>query len=300
MFKLLNDIVIFIRNLIILIAILRFFGYTLAQTENVNVEFPETVVSERLGSICIYVPKTAADEMATNNPTVTWDVIVRKLLVSQGVTEGMSHLLKYDDYPSLFKMKSRCDYNIYVVDGDSQTINTEYAVQLLLNKWLCTEYNFDVYFYEQQQNHYLHYTDVGTCAAVACPLDSETLGIGCVSNDITTYETVSDDSAFIDLVDGVRYRMNISTNAAGCYYEDCEIIGTDPSAYLVIATKSQQVRSFDDDLDPISQNMKGRAARFNFKKWWDLFYKVVQVVNQIVQGMSKRVSNSNYMQQYYK
>lgn len=298
MLRELTELVILIRNIIILYTILKFFGYVNCQTESVNVELSETVTSEKLGSICFYVPQSAINELSGNNQNPTWDVIMKRLLVSQGIPMELSHIVPYTGSDNLVELKSKCDYNIYIINSDALT-NIDYTLQRLMNVWRCTVYNYNAYFYEQKPGHYLHYIDKDSCSAVACPLDDTTLGIGCVSNNLNTYEKLSDDSAYIDTIDGVKYRMNISTPSAQCSYEDCELLYADKSSYVILASATQSIKITDTDLNPLTLDNNLNLSRFNFRKWWDIFYKIIQLTNNIIQGMSKR-SDESYMYVLYR
>lgn len=280
----LNDLVILIRNIIILIAILRIFGYA-EITENVDVELSDTAIADRRGTVCLYVPNKAATELAKNNAKPTWQEILNQLFITQGIPLGDVKYILYTEVDELFQLKSRCNYNLYVVHGPD---DLSYTAQLLLNKWECTDYNFNVYYYEQQERHYLKFKSSGTkCAAVACPIDSTTLGIGCVSTDVKTYELVTQSDAFIDLIDQQRYRMNITgTQAVNCHYQDCKLVGPDYSSYLIVASTESYFRNVDGDLDPLTP-AGARMSRINFKQWWQVFYQIVQMVNNIINQMTK-------------
>lgn len=285
MFAVLNDLVVLIRNIIILIAVLRFFGYA-QYTENIDIELSDTALAEKRGTICLYIPTAAATELGKNNAKPTWQEILNQLFLTQGILMGDVTYIQYNEVNELFQSKTRCNYNIYVVHGPD---DLSYTAQLLLNKWECVKYDFNIYYYEQQKGNYLKFKGSGVnCNAVACPVDISTLGIGCVSTDANTYELVTQNDAFIDLIDQQKYRMNITgTQSINCYYEDCKLIGPDYSSYLIVASTESYFRNVDGDLDPLTP-AGARMTRINFKKWWQVFYQIVQIINDLVNRMTKK------------
>lgn len=279
-----NDLVVLVRNIIILIAILRFFGYA-KLTEDINVELSDTALADRRGTVCLYIPEAAVTALAKNNAKPTWQEILNQLFVTQGIPIGDMTYTQYKDVNELFQSKSKCNYNLYIVHGPD---DLSYTAQLLLNKWECTKYDYNVYYYEQQEGNYLKFKGSGTsCTAVACPIDPTTLGIGCVSTDTNTYESVTQSDAFIDLIDQQKYRMNITgAQAINCYYENCKLIGPDYSSYLIVASTESYFRNVDGDLNPLTP-ASARMSRINYKQWWQVFYQIVQVINNILNQMTK-------------
>jgi len=56
----------------------------------------------------------------------------------------------------------------------------------------------------------------------------------------------------------------------------------------------------DITADPNTAPQTERMMRINWKKWWQVFYTVVDYVNQIIQAMSKRSRSLNSAAFYYR
>ncbi len=56
----------------------------------------------------------------------------------------------------------------------------------------------------------------------------------------------------------------------------------------------------DITADPTTNPQIERMMRVNWKRWWQVFYTIVDYINQIVQVMSKRSRSLNSAAFYYR
>nr|ATE46289.1 outer capsid protein [Porcine rotavirus C] len=243
-------------------------------------------------SLCIYFPNAAigspgpgkADGLLNDN---NYAQTLAALFETKGLPKGsviFKTYTKTSDFINSVEMT--CSYNLVIIpDEPTNSEAIEQIAEWILNVWQCDDMNLDIYTYEQLNNNNLWAAFGDDCDVSVCPLDSTMNGLGCSPASTETYEVVSNDTqlALIDVVDNVRHRIQM--NQINCELKNC-VKGEARlnTAIIRVSTSS----SFDNSLSPLNNGQTTRSFRINAKKWWKIFYTIVDYINTIIQTMSPR------------
>nr|WRI53388.1 VP7 [Rotavirus A] len=261
------------------------YGINLPITGSMDTPYANSTTSETFltSTLCLYYPNEAATEIAD----AKWTETLSQLFLTKGWPTGSVYFKGYADIAS-FSVEPQlyCDYNIVLMkyDGNLQLDMSELA-DLILNEWLCNPMDITLYYY-QQTDEANKWISMGTsCTIKVCPLNTQTLGIGCTTTDINSFETVANAEklAITDVVDGVNHKLDVTTNT--CTIRNCKKLGPRENV-AVIQVGGPNI--LDITADPTTAPQTERMMRINWKRWWQVFYTIVDYVNQIVQVMSKR------------
>lgn len=248
-------------------------------------------------SLCIYFPSSAvgtpgpnkADGLINDN---NYAQTLAALFETKGFPKGsviFKTYAKTSDFINSVEMT--CSYNIVIIPDDlTHSEAIEQIAEWILNVWKCDDMNLDIYTYEQIGKDNLWAAFGEDCDVAVCPLDTTMNGIGCTPASTETYEVLSNDTqlALIDVVDNVRHRIQVTSttpNQIQCKLKNC-IKGEARlnTAIVRISTSS----SFDNSLSPLNNGQTTRSFKINAKKWWKIFYTIVDYINTFVQSMTPR------------
>uniref|UniRef100_P33492 Outer capsid glycoprotein VP7 n=2 Tax=Rotavirus A (isolate RVA/Human/-/RK9/XXXX/GXP[X]) TaxID=33722 RepID=VP7_ROTH9 len=273
------------------------YGVNLPITGSMDTPYINSTVSESFltSTLCIYYPNDVTNQITDNK----WKDTLSQLFLTKGWSTGSVYFKEYADLAS-FSVNPRlyCDYNIVLMkyDGNSQLDMSELA-DLILNEWLCNPMDVKLYYYQQtdEANKWISMGD--SCTIKVCPLNSQTLGIGCSTTDPTTFEEVASIEKLVitDVVDGINHKLDVTT--ATCTIRNCKKLGPRENVAIIQVGGSNIL---DITADPTTAPQTERMMRINWKKWWQVFYTIVDYVNQIVQVMSKRSRSLNSAAFYYR
>nr|AFV27494.1 outer capsid protein VP7 [Porcine rotavirus A] len=273
------------------------YGINLPITGSMDTPYTNSTMSETFltSTLCLYYPKEASTQIADDK----WKDTLSQLFLTKGWPTGSVYFKEYTDVAS-FSVDPQlyCDYNIVIMkhDGNSQLDMSELA-DLILNEWLCNPMDISLYYY-QQTDEANKWISMGTsCTIKVCPLNVQTLGIGCLTTDPTTFEEVAsaEKLAITDVVDGVEHKLDVTTTT--CTIRNCKKLGPRENVAVIQVGGSNIL---DITADPTTAPQTERMMRINWKKWWQVFYTIVDYVNQIVQVMSKRSRSLNSAAFYYR
>ncbi|ABF29537.1 VP7, partial [Rotavirus A] len=167
------------------------YGTNLPITGSMDTPYMNSTMSETFSTstLCLYYPNEAATQIADDK----WKDTLSQLFLTKGWPTGSVYFKEYTDVAS-FSVDPQlyCDYNIVLMkyDGNSQLDMSELA-DLILNEWLCNPMDIALYYYQQtdEANKWISMGD--SCTIKVCPLNTQTLGIGCSTTDPTTFEEVA-------------------------------------------------------------------------------------------------------------
>nr|ABQ00956.1 VP7 [Bovine rotavirus A]QDM35336.1 VP7 [Rotavirus A] len=246
-------------------------------------------------TLCIYYPTIASNDLADPD----WKNTVSQLFLTKGWPMGSVYFNEYVNIaefsinPQLF-----CDYNIVLMKYESDLeMDMSELADLLLNEWLCNPMDVTLYYY-QQTDEANKWISMGTsCTIKGCPLNTQTLGIGCLTTDTSSFETVAGNEKLVitDVVDGVSHKLDV-TNVT-CTIRNCKKLGPRENVAVV---QIGGANILDITADPTTAPQTERMMRVNWKKWWQVFYTIVDYINQIVKVMSKRSRSLNSAAFYYR
>nr|BCU08707.1 polyprotein [Bovine rotavirus C] len=243
-------------------------------------------------SLCIYFPNSAVGQpgpgksdglINDNNYAQTLAV----LFETKGFPKGSVNFNTYTKLSDFINsIEMTCSYNIIIIPetlANSETI--EQVAEWVLNVWKCDNMNVDIYTYEQvgKDNFWAAFGD--DCDVAVCPLDTTMNGIGCTPASTETYEVLSNDTqlALIDVVDNVKHRIQL--NQVTCKLRNC----VKGEARLNTAiVRISNLSSFDNSLSPLNNGQKTRSFKINAKKWWKIFYTIIDYINTFIQSMTPR------------
>nr|WGG26277.1 VP7 protein [Porcine rotavirus A] len=272
------------------------YGINLPTTGSMDTPYTNSTMSETFlaSTLCLYYPNEASTQIADDK----WKDTLSQLFLTKGWPTGSVYFKEYTDVAS-FSVDPQlyCDYNIVIMkyDGNSQLDMSELA-DLILNEWLCNPMDISLYYY-QQTDEANKWISMGTsCTIKVCPLNVQTLGIGCLTTDPRTFEEVAsaEKLAITDVVDGVEHKLDVTT--ATCTIRNCKKLGPRENVAVIQVGGSNIL---DITADPTTAPQTERMMRINWKKWWQVFYTIVDYVNQIVQVMSKRSRSLDSAAFYY-
>uniref|UniRef100_A0A2Z6FBG1 Outer capsid glycoprotein VP7 n=1 Tax=Rotavirus A RVA/Raccoon-tc/JPN/Rac-311/2011/G34P[17] TaxID=1935387 RepID=A0A2Z6FBG1_9REOV len=246
-------------------------------------------------TLCIYYPKAASDEIADPE----WKNTITQLLLAKGWPTTSVYLNEYSDLAAFSNdPKLYCDYNVVLAHYTNDVaLDMSELAELLLYEWLCNPMDVTLYYY-QQANEPNKWIAMGTdCTIKVCPLNAQTLGIGCQTTNVETFEilTTSEKLAIIDVVDGINHKVNYSV--ATCTIKNCVRLNPRENV-AIIQVGGPEVLDISED--PMVVPKMARMTRINWKKWWQVFYTVVDYINTIINAMSKRSRSLDASSYYYR
>ncbi|EEN1217818.1 hypothetical protein GIE37_22125, partial [Salmonella enterica subsp. enterica] len=266
------------------------YGINLPITGSMDTPYTNSTREEVFltSTLCLYYPTEAATEINDNS----WKDTLSQLFLIKGWPTGSIYFKDYTDIAS-FSVDPQlyCDYNLVLMKYDATLqLDMSELADLLLNEWLCNPMDITLYYYQQTDETNKWISMGSSCTIKVCPLNTQTLGIGCLTTDTNTFEEVATAEKLVitDVVDGVNHKLNVTTNT--CTIRNCKKLGPRENV-AVIQVGGPDV--LDITADPTTMPQTERMMRVNWKKWWQVFYTIVDYVNQIVQAMSKRSRSLN-------
>ncbi|EDM8711243.1 hypothetical protein GHY37_22320 [Salmonella enterica subsp. enterica serovar Paratyphi A] len=246
-------------------------------------------------TLCLYYPTEAKNEISDNE----WENTLSQLFLTKGWPTGSVYFKDYNDITT-FSMNPQlyCDYNVVLMRYDNTSeLDASELADLILNEWLCNPMDISLYYY-QQNSESNKWISMGTdCTVKVCPLNTQTLGIGCKTTDVDTFEIVASSEKLVitDVVNGVNHKINISIST--CTIRNCNKLGPRENVAII---QVGGPNALDITADPTTVPQVQRIMRVNWKKWWQVFYTVVDYINQIIQVMSKRSRSLDAAAFYYR
>lgn len=248
-------------------------------------------------SLCIYFPNAAigspgpgkADGLLNDN---NYAQTLATLFETKGFPKGSVVFKTYSKVSDFINsVEMTCSYNLVIIpDEPKNSEDIEQIAEWILNVWQCDDMNLDIYTYEQTSNNNLWAAFGNDCDVSVCPLDTTMNGIGCSPASTETYEVVSNDTqlALIDVVNNVKHRIQM--NQINCRIKNCVKGEARLNAAIIrISTSS----SFDNSLSPLNNGQTTRTFKINAKKWWKIFYTIVDYINTIIQTMSPKIGRAH-------
>nr|AGK89846.1 VP7 [Rotavirus A] len=273
------------------------YGINLPITGSMDASYANATKDEPFltSTLCLYYPTEARTEINDNE----WTSTLSQLFLTKGWPTGSVYFKEYDDIatfsvdPQLY-----CDYNIVLMRYNSSLeLDMSELADLILNEWLCNPMDITLYYYQQTDEANKWIAMGQSCTIKVCPLNTQTLGIGCQTTNAGTFEEVATNEKLVitDVVDGVNHKLDVTT--ATCTIRNCKKLGPRENV-AVIQVGGADI--LDITSDPTTAPQTERMMRVNWKKWWQVFYTIVDYVNQIVQAMSKRSRSLNSAAFYYR
>nr|BAA23288.1 VP7 [Rotavirus G3] len=295
------DFIIY-RFLLIIVILLPFlnaqnYGINLPVTGSMDTPYTNSTREEVFltSTLCLYYPTEAATEINDNS----WEDTLSQLFLTKGWPTGSIYFKDYTNIAS-FSVDPQlyCDYNLVLMKYDATLqLDMSELADLLLNEWLCNPMDITLYYYQQTDEANKWISMGSSCTIKVCPLNTQTLGIGCLTTDTNTFEEVATAEKLVitDVVDGVNHKLNVTTNT--CTIRNCKKLGPRENVAVIQVGGSDIL---DITADPTTAPQTERMMRVNWRKWWQVFYTIVDYVNQIVQAMSKRSRSLNSAAFYYR
>nr|WMZ16890.1 outer capsid glycoprotein [Rotavirus A] len=273
------------------------YGINLPITGSMDASYMNATKEEPFltSTLCLYYPTEARTEINDNE----WTNTLSQLFLAKGWPTGSVYFKEYDDIatfsvdPQLY-----CDYNIVLMRYNSSLeLDMSELADLILNEWLCNPMDITLYYYQQTDEANKWIAMGQSCTIKVCPLNTQTLGIGCQTTNTGTFEEVATNEKLVitDVVDGVNHKLDVTTTT--CTIRNCKKLGPRENV-AVIQVGGADI--LDITSDPTTAPQTERMMRVNWKKWWQVFYTIVDYVNQIVQAMSKRSRSLNSAAFYYR
>ncbi|AKA40501.1 capsid glycoprotein VP7 [Rotavirus A] len=273
------------------------YGIDLPITGSMDTPYTNSTREELFltSTLCLYYPTEAATEINDNS----WKDTLSQLFLTKGWPTGSVYFKDYTDIAS-FSVDPQlyCDYNLVLMKYDvTLQLDMSELADLLLNEWLCNPMDITLYYYQQTDEANKWISMGSSCTIKVCPLNTQTLGIGCLTTDTNTFEEIATDEKLVitDVVDGVNHKLNVTTNT--CTIRNCKKLGPRENVAVIQVGGSNVL---DITADPTTTPQTERMMRVNWKKWWQVFYTIVDYINQIVQVMSKRSRSLNSAAFYYR
>ncbi|ADK46666.1 glycoprotein VP7 [Rotavirus A] len=273
------------------------YGINLPITGSMDTPYTNSTREEVFltSTLCLYYPTEAATEINDNS----WKDTLSQLFLIKGWPTGSIYFKDYTDIAS-FSVDPQlyCDYNLVLMKYDATLqLDMSELADLLLNEWLCNPMDITLYYYQQTDEANKWISMGSSCTIKVCPLNTQTLGIGCLTTDTNTFEEIATAEKLVitDVVDGVNHKLNVTTNT--CTIRNCKKLGPRENVAVIQVGGSDVL---DITADPTTMPQTERMMRVNWKKWWQVFYTIVDYVNQIVQAMSKRSRSLNSAAFYYR
>nr|BBE52721.1 outer capsid glycoprotein VP7 [Human rotavirus A] len=246
-------------------------------------------------TLCLYYPTEASTQIGDNE----WKDTLSQLFLTKGWPTGSvyfneySNVLEFSIDPKLY-----CDYNIVLVRFIAgEELDISELADLILNEWLCNPMDISLYYYQQTGEANKWISMGSSCTIKVCPLNTQTLGIGCQTTNAGTFEMVAENEklAIVDVVDSVNHKLDITSTT--CTIRNCNKLGPRENVAIIQVGGSDVL---DITADPTTSPQTERMMRVNWKRWWQVFYTVVDYINQIVQVMSKRSRSLDSSSFYYR
>nr|QIN53334.1 VP7 [Rotavirus A]QIN53345.1 VP7 [Rotavirus A]QIN53356.1 VP7 [Rotavirus A]QPP12453.1 VP7 [Cloning vector pT7-VP7(02V0002G3)] len=246
-------------------------------------------------TLCLYYPAEASTEIADTE----WKQTISQLFLTKGWPTTSIYFNEYQDLQTFSNNPSiNCDYNIILIKYDgNQGLDISEIAELLLYEWLCNEMDISLYYY-QQTSEANKWIAMGTdCTVKVCPLNTQTLGIGCKTTDVSTFEqlTTAEKLAIIDVVDGVNHKIDYTVTT--CNVKNCMRLNQRENVAIIQVGGPEII---DVSEDPMVVPKMQRVTRINWKRWWQVFYTIVDYINTIVQTMSRRSRSLNTSAYYFR
>nr|AAA47308.1 outer capsid protein [Rotavirus sp.] len=273
------------------------YGINLPITGSMDMSYVNATKDEPFltSTLCLYYPTEARTEIHDNE----WTSTLSQLFLTKGWPTGSVYFKEYDDIatfsvdPQLY-----CDYNIALMKYNSTLkLDMSELANLILNEWLSNPVDITLYYYQQTDEANKWIAMGQSCTIKLCPLNTQTLGIGCQTTNTGTFEEVATREKLVitDVVDGINHKLDVTT--ATYTIRNCKKLAPRENV-AVIQVGGADV--LDITSDPTTNPQTERMMRINWKKWWQVFYTIVDDVNQIVQAMSKRSRSLNSAAFYYR
>ncbi|AIL83616.1 VP7, partial [Human rotavirus A] len=273
------------------------YGINLPITGSMDTPYTNSTQEEVFltSTLCLYYPTEAATEINDNS----WKDTLSQLFLTKGWPTGSVYFKDYADIAS-FSVDPQlyCDYNLVLMKYDvNLQLDMSELADLILNEWLCNPMDITLYYYQQTDEANKWISMGSSCTIKVCPLNAQTLGIGCLTTDTSTFEEIATAERLVitDVVDGVNHKLNVTTNT--CTIRNCKKLEPRENVAVIQVGGSNIL---DITADPTTAPQTERMMRVNWKKWWQVFYTIVDYVNQIVQAMSKRSRSLNSAAFYYR
>ncbi|AHL44738.1 VP7 protein [Human rotavirus A] len=273
------------------------YGINLPITGSIDTPYTNSTQEEMFltSTLCLYYPTEAATEINDNS----WKDTLSQLFLTKGWPTGSVYFKDYADIASFsIDPQLYCDYNLVLMKYDAALqLDMSELADLILNEWLCNPMDITLYYYQQTDEANKWISMGSSCTIKVCPLNVQTLGIGCLTTDTSTFEEIATAEKLVitDVVDGVNHKLNVTTNT--CTIRNCKKLGPRENVAVIQVGGSNVL---DITADPTTAPQTERMMRVNWKKWWQVFYTIVDYVNQIVQAMSKRSRSLNSAAFYYR
>nr|WRP98919.1 VP7 [Rotavirus A] len=273
------------------------YGINLPITGSMDTPYANSTQSEVFlsSTLCLYYPTEAATQINDN----LWKDTLSQLFLTKGWPTGSVYFNDYANVAS-FSVDPQlyCDYNVVLMKFDSTLqLDMSELADLILNEWLCNPMDITLYYYQQTGEANKWISMGSSCTVKVCPLNTQTLGIGCLTTDTNTFEQVAAAEKLVitDVVDGVNHKLILTTHT--CTFRDCKKLGPRENVAVIQVGGSNVL---DITADPTTAPQTDRMMRVYWKKWWQVFYTIVDYVNQIVQVMSKRSRSLDSAAFYYR
>nr|ALQ11655.1 glycosylated outer capsid protein [Human rotavirus A] len=273
------------------------YGINLPITGSMDTPYTNSTREEVFltSTLCLRSPSEAATEKNDNS----WKGTLSQRFLIKGWPTGFIYFKDYTDNAS-FSVDPQLywDYNLVFMKYDATLqLDMSELADLLLNEWLCNPMDITLYYYQQTDEANKWISMGSSCTIKVCSLNTQTLGIGCLTTDTNTFEEVATAEKLVitDVVDGVNHKLNVTTNT--CTIRNCKKLGPRENV-AVIQVGGPDV--LDITADPTTMPQTERMMGVNWKKWWQVFYSRVDYVNQIVPAMSKRSRSFNFAAFYYR
>nr|ACN54200.1 VP7 [Canine rotavirus] len=260
------------------------YGINLPITGSMDTAYANSTQEDTFltSTLCLYYPNEAATEINDNS----WKDTLSQLFLTKGWPTGSVYFKEYTDIAS-FSVDPQlyCDYNVVLMKYDANLqLDMSELADLILNEWLCNPMDITLYYYQQTDEANKWISMGSSCTIKVCPLNVQTLGIGCLTTDTATFEEVATAEKLVitDVVDGVNHKLDVTTTT--CTIRNCKKLGPRENVAVIQVGGSDVL---DITADPTTAPQTERMMRINWKKWWQVFYTVVDYVNQIIQACLK-------------
>nr|UMZ45270.1 VP7 [Rotavirus A] len=273
------------------------YGINLPITGSMDTAYTNSTQNENFlsSTLCLYYPTEAQTQISDNE----WKDTLSQLFLTKGWPPGSvyfneySNVLEFSVNPKLY-----CDYNVVLIRfASGEELDISELADLILNEWLCNPMDITLYYYQQTGEANKWISMGSSCTVKVCPLNTQTLGVGCQTTNTNTFETVAESEklAIVDVVDGVNHKLDVTSTT--CTIRNCNKLGPRENVAIIQVGGSNIL---DITADPTTSPQTERMMRVNWKKWWQVFYTVVDYINQIVQVMSKRSRSLDSSSFYYR
>nr|QGX01801.1 VP7 [Rotavirus A] len=273
------------------------YGINLPITGSMDTAYANSTQNSNFlsSTLCLYYPAEARMQINDNE----WKDTLSQLFLTKGWPTGSVYFNEYTDVLEFsVDPKLYCDYNVVLIKFVAgQELDISELADLILNEWLCNPMDITLYYYQQTGEANKWISMGSSCTIKVCPLNTQTLGVGCQTTNTSTFETVAENEklAIVDVVDGVNHKLDVT--ATTCTIRNCNKLGPRENVAIIQVGGSDVL---DITADPTTSPQTERMMRVNWKRWWQVFYTVVDYINQIVQVMSKRSRSLDSSSFYYR